>query len=73
MNLYIEYYIQEIIKILMKYSKIKRLKDKESTNLCETIEEFIKCIALAFESVYKDLINLEKTEMEIRKITPVLP
>lgn len=65
MNLYIEYYIQEVINILNKYVKIKELKDEESINLCNIIEEFIKCVVIAFESLYKDLISFDKTEMEI--------
>ena len=44
MNLYIEYYIQEVLKITRQYLKIRTLKDEESINLCEIIEEFIKDI-----------------------------
>lgn len=65
MNLFIEYYIQEVLQITDKYIKIKKLKDEESEKLCEIIEEFIKCVNVAFENIYKDLISFDKTEMEI--------
>ena len=65
MNLFIEYYVQEVIKISNKYIKIKTLKDEESIKLSNIIEEFINCVVIAFERIYKDLISFDKTEMEI--------
>ena len=65
MNLYIEYYIQEVLNITRQYLKIRTLKDEESINLCEIIEEFIKYVVVAFENIYKDLISFDKAEMEI--------
>ncbi|MBE5813324.1 MAG: hypothetical protein E7314_06725 [Clostridiales bacterium] len=65
MNLFIEYYIQEVIKISTQYVKIKKLQDEESIKLCIIIEDFIRCVVIAFDSIYKDLISFDKTEMEI--------
>ena len=65
MNLFIEYYVQEVIKISNKYIKIKTLKDEESIKLSNIIEEFINCVVISFERIYKDLISFDKTEMEI--------
>ncbi len=65
MNLFIEYYIQEVIKISSQYVKIKRLKDEESIKLTSIIEDFIRCVVIAFDNIYKDLISFDKTEMEI--------
>ena len=33
--------------------------------ISDIIEEFIKCVVVAFDSIYKDLISFDKTEMEI--------